>query len=243
MPLEKNYSSLARSAGCLCAPLLRLSLLFVLVASAPASAELAISQLVVELKPGALRAADVEIFNDSAERSFVSVEPREIIAPGTVNEQRFVSSDPEKLGLLVSPTRLILEPHQRRTLRLAAIGPQEDRERVYRVTVKPVTGEVTGSQSGLKLLVGYDLLVLARPSVAKPDIKVVRAGRNLTITNHGNTSVEIANGKQCDEKGSDCRGLASKRLYAGAQWYQTLPQATPGEYHLRSADSWSTLKF
>ncbi len=126
---------------------------------------------------------------------------------------------------------------------MAVIGYANERERVYRVTVKPVTGEVTSSENGLKLLVGYDLLVLVRPNVIKAGVNVARAGRNLTLTNNGNSSVELADGKQCDENGKNCQALPSKRLYAGAAWEQPLPQSTAGQYRVRSADGWSTVKF
>lgn len=211
--------------------------------SAPVSAELAISQLIIEFGAGSLRAKDIEIFNDSPDRSFVSVEPREIIEPGTPNEHPFTSRDPEKLGILASPARLVLEPHQRRTLRIAVIGPQSENERVYRVTVKPVTGDVAGDESGLKLLVGYDLLVLVRPSVKKTDIRVMRAGHSLMLINHGNSSVELSDGKQCDENGKNCQSLPGKRLYAGASWEQSLPRLTEGEYRARSVNGWSVVKF
>lgn len=210
---------------------------------APASAELAVSQLIVELKPGASRAADIEIYNDSAERSFVSIEPREIIDAGLEKEKPRLSPDPEKLGLLVSPTRLAMEPHQRRRLRIAAIGSVPPQERIYRVTVKPVVGEVTGPNSGLKLLVGYDLLVLVRPPANKPNVTIGRAGNLLTIVNRGDASVEFAEGKQCDGTGNNCQPLPSKRLYSGVSWQQTLPLHLGGEYRLRSGEGWSTVKF
>lgn len=209
----------------------------------PAAAELVVSQLVVEFKPGASRTSDIEITNNSTERSYVVVEPREIVNPSSPSERPVTTPDPGKLGLLVSPARFILEPQQRRTLRIAAIGPAAERERVYRVTVKPVTGEVTGSESGLKLLVGYDLLVLVRPAAIRTDIKVERSGLGLTLTNGGNASVEITEGKQCDDKGANCQTLPGKRLYAGASWTQTLPRPTGGQYRVRTADGWSSVKF
>lgn len=217
--------------------------LLALAPLAPASAELAVSQLIVELKPGASRAADIEIYNDSDERSFVSVEPREILEPGRDNERPLMSPDPERLGLLVSPRRLVIEPHQRRRLRIAAIGPVPTQERVYRVTVKPVSGEVSGSESGLKLLVGYDLLVLARPPISRDDVAVSRTGGVLTVSNRGDASVELAEGRQCDDQGKNCQSLPGKRLYAGATWTRSLPLSNSGEYRMRSVDGWSTLKF
>lgn len=213
-----------------------------LLASQPAAAELVVSQLIVEFRPEGPRTADIEIFNDSDERSYAVVEPRELINPGTPGEERIMTPDPAKLGLLASPARLILEPQQRRTLRIAAIGAPADRERVYRVTVKPVTGEVSG-ETGLKLLVGYDLLVLVRPPNIRQGIEARRSQSRLTITNNGNASVELAEGKQCGSGGQTCHSLPAKRLYAGASWSQELPAAGGGEYKVRSAQGWSTLKF
>lgn len=217
--------------------------LMALIPVSSASAELVVSQLIVELKPAKSRAADIEIYNDSDERAYVSIEPREIVDPGLEQERPMLSPDPEKLGLLVSPRRLVIEPDQRRRLRVAAIGLVPSRERVYRVTVKPVAGNVTGAESGLKLLVGYDLLVLVRPSAPNPDVDVRRQGQSLTIVNRGNTSVEFADGKQCDSDRKSCLQLPSKRLYAGATWRQDLPRATGGEYRMRSGDDWLPIKF
>lgn len=214
-----------------------------LLAAAPADAELVVGQLIVEFKPGESRTADIEIFNNGDERSYAVVEPRELLNPGTPREDRVAAPDPAKLGLLASPARFILEPRQRRTLRLAAIGGVAQHERVYRVTVKPVTGEVEGSESGLKLLVGYDLLVLVRPHMIRNAIRSERSGTELTLTNDGNASVELAEGKQCDPSGKDCQALPAKRLYAGASWKQVLPRPAGGEYRVRSAEGWSTLKF
>jgi len=219
-----------------------ISLLSLLLAS-PAAAELLVSQLIVEFKPGMPRAADVEIFNNGDQRSYAVVEPREILNPGTADEKRVATPDPVKLGLLASPARFILEPQQRRTLRLAVVGAPAEHERVYRVTVKPVTGDVSGTDSGLKLLVGYDLLVLVRPPASRPSIRAERRGTQVTLTNNGNASVELAEGKECDASGKDCHSLPSKRLYAGASWRQELPSSSNGEYRVRSADGWSSLKF
>lgn len=208
----------------------------------PASAELTVSQLIVEFVPSATT-TDIEIANNSSERSYISVEPREILSPGLANERPFVSPDPAALGLIASPARMVLEPRQSRTIRLAAISSELLRERVYRVTVKPVVGDVTSDESGLKLLVGYDLLVLVRP--AKPVVALVakRDQNGLTLTNNGNASVELSDGKQCDKSGAPCQPLPSKRLYAGASWTQAFSAGAVGEYRVRSADGWSALKF
>lgn len=233
---------MARRATRISGLALGMSLISLLTAPS-ARAELVVSQLIVEFRPDGPRTADIEIFNNGDERSYAVVEPRELVNAGTPGEERVTSPDPAKLGLLVSPARFILEPQQRRTLRIAAISPARERERVYRVTVKPVTGDVSGSESGLKLLVGYDLLVLVRPPVVHNSIQSARSGSQLTLTNNGNASVELADGKQCDVGGKKCNSLPAKRLYPGASWKQELPAPQAGEYKVRSADGWSTLKF
>src|SRR3954451_21602469 len=91
--------------------------------AAPAHSELVLSELVVELQPGKQVRDDVEVWNNSPERSFVAVEPREILDPSLPTEAVHKDPDPEKLGLLVSPARMILEPGQRKMLRIATISP------------------------------------------------------------------------------------------------------------------------
>src|SRR5689334_15373821 len=82
-----------------------------------ARADLVLSELIVELQPGKLMRDDVEVWNNSPERSYVSVEPREIINPSLSSQSARQDPDPEKLGLLVEPARMILEPGQRRLVR------------------------------------------------------------------------------------------------------------------------------
>ncbi len=156
------------------------------------------------------------MWNNGDDRTFVSVEPREVIAPGTASESRNDNPDPEKLGLLVSPARLILEPGERRLVRIAAIAPPSDYERVYRVTVKPVVGELTSEHSGLKVLVGYDVLVLVRPHRLNAHVSGSRSGDLLTLHNDGNVSVELLGGQRCDRASKVCKSLPGTRLYAGA---------------------------
>lgn len=183
-----------------------------------AQAGIVLSQLVVELQPGQQTREDIEVWNDSDERAYVAVEPREIVGAGTPGQTTRHDVNPETLGLLVSPARMILEPGQRKLVRVAAVGKPVERERVYRVTVKPVSGEIQSEQSGLKLLVGYDALVLVRP--ARDDVRVTgsRIGDTLTLRNDGNVSVELIDGQHCDGERRICTPLPGKRLYAGAEW-------------------------
>jgi len=59
--------------------------LLALLAAAPAAADIAVSQLVVEFRPGTPKAADIEIANSGEEPSYVVVEPREVVHAGMPN--------------------------------------------------------------------------------------------------------------------------------------------------------------
>ena len=211
--------------------------------TSPAHAELVLSQLIVNLGVTSKERDDVEIWNNSDERAYVVAEPSEILAPGTATESRRAEPDPEKRGLLVSPARLILEPGQRKLVRVAAIGPRQDRERVYRITVKPVVGGISSAETGLKLLIGYDVLVLVKPATIHPSLTASRSGNSLTFRNGGNASLELANGKQCDSSGKSCVDLPSKRLYAGAEWTQQLKSNLPVEYSVITGGQSNRRKF
>lgn len=211
--------------------------------AAPASAELTLSQMVVELNLSTQKSANIEIHNDSAEPAYLLVEPSEVKQPGTPSEKRVPVVDPREGGLLVSPARAVLSAGERKSLRVSVIGGQGNAERVYRILVRPVAGEVTGSQSGLKVLVGYDVLVLVRPSEPTIAVKSERQGDMLTLTNTGNVSVELADGKLCRDAKLACTPLPSKRLYLGATWRQKLPATGSVEYRLHSAGGSKVAKF
>jgi P pilus assembly chaperone PapD len=214
--------------------MLGLTAVAALLPGAPARAELVLSELIVELQPGKHVRDDIEIWNNSPERSFVAIEPREIVNPSLPSQSVRQDPDPAKLGLLVSPARMILEPGQRKLIRIATLGGSADREHVYRVTVKPVLGEIQSDDSGLKIVVGYDVLVLVRPAQPVANVTASRAGKALSFSNSGNVSVEIIDGRQCDGPRGKCTPLPGKRLYPGASWTVDLPADASAEYVLKS---------
>jgi P pilus assembly chaperone PapD len=205
----------------------------VLAGAAPAHAELVLSELIVDLQPGKRSRGDIEVWNDSPDRSFITIEPREIVDPSLPSQNVRRDPDPEKLGLLVSPSRMILEPGQRKLMRLAALATPA-KEHVYRVTVKPVVGAIDASDTGLKLLIGYDVLVLVRPDQPLAILTGSRQGRELTFRNSGNVSVEIVDGRQCAGRNDQCSDLPGKRLYPGASWSVQLKSDGPANYTLKS---------
>ena len=213
------------------------------VLCSPSQARLGVSPVIVDFQPEQPQNADIELFNDGPERVYVVVEPSEIKGAGTPTEQRIQVRDPKLLGLLAVPSRLILEPGQRKFLRIVMLDEPASYDRIYRVTVKPVTGEVEAPVTGVKILVGYDLLVIQRPKQPKADIKASRSGTALTLTNDGNTNAELFNGRACDAGTIHCNDLPGHRLYAGASW--TVPIIASGnvEYTVKTGETISTQKF
>lgn len=202
-------------------------------AAPPARAGIVLSQAVVDILPSGAIAQDIDIWNDGTEVSYVTIEPAEIVSPGHPGETRTPITDPGVGGLLVTPQRLILQPGEHKLIRIAAIVPRGATDRIYRVAVKPVAGPVSAPVTALKLLIGYDVLVIYRP--AQPTVKVVgeRNGNVLTLRNAGNSNVEVYEGKQCDPaRPTVCVTLPAKRLYAGQVWQQTLTMAGPVDYRI-----------
>lgn len=206
-----------------------LGALAALVLAPSAHAEMVLSQVIVDMKPGARPVQDIEVYNDGPEKLFVAVVPVRIKDPGLSSEARDSEPDPSALGLLVSPQRLVLEPNQRRVVRVAAIGERGPTDKVFRVAIKPVAGELSASATALKVLIGYDALVLVRPDTITGAVTAARQGRRMTFHNGSNTAQEIYDGKQC-RAGQPCMSLPAKRIYAGADWSIELPEDAPAEF-------------
>ncbi len=209
--------------------------LMALALGTQAQAGIVLSQVIVDLKPADPPTQDIEVWNSGTERSYVVAEPAEVIAPGQGDEHRVSNPDPSVSGLLVTPQRMILEPGQRRLLRVSAVLPRGDKDRVYRVVVKPVAGEVTATATALKLLIGYDVLVIYRPASPVGEVTAERSASTITFTNTGNTNVEMFEGKQCDAAGANCKDLPATRLYPGAKLQAPISGPAPVRYRIDTA--------
>jgi P pilus assembly chaperone PapD len=201
---------------------------------APVHAEMALSKVVVDFTSARPARDDIEITNSADEILYVSIEPAEILNPGRPEERRVANPNPRELGLLISPNRLVLAPGERKVVRVSLLERPADRDRIYRVTIKPVIGEIVARQSALKLVVGYDVLVIARPENARPLLEVSRRGNAVEFRNVGNTNALLFNGRQCDEEETDCAELPSKRVYAGNTWQFQLPATGQARFMIES---------
>jgi P pilus assembly chaperone PapD len=203
-----------------------------LSAPADAWAGLSVAPVIVDLPPSEPPRADVELYNDGAETLYVVVEPSRIENPGDASEKRVNLTDPQALGLLATPNRLVLEAGQRKFVRIALLQPPGDTDRIYRVTVKPVTGDVRAGETGLKILIGYDLLVIQRPARPNAVLAASRSGDALTLKNTGDTNAELFQGQQCDAQ-KHCATLPGHRLYAGTSWTVPIQAGLPVDYSVK----------
>lgn len=199
----------------------------------PAQAAIALSKVIVELTPDAPPRDDIEVTNTGEERQYIVAEPAIIEAAGTPQEKRIESSDPTVTGLLVTPQKLVLEPRESKLVRVALVAPRGDQERVFRLTIKPVAGSVEAEQTSLKVFVGYDVLVIARPATSAGEVTAQRGPGTITFHNGSNASVELSDGRQCDAAQKNCASLPGWRLYAGADWTVPITRDTPVKYRIQ----------
>lgn len=198
----------------------RLRLLLPLCLATPAAAGISITPAVVIIDA---RSGDntIIVTNDGNELAFVTARVRSVDAPGEKDERLRFEANPATAGLLATPNRLVLEPGERRAIRLLTLNPASDADRVWRVHIAPSIGKLKEGQSGVAFEIAYDALIIQRAAGAKPAISGQRSGNQLSLTNAGNSFAMIGAVEQC--RGGACTKLQGRRLYAGKTWIADLP--------------------
>ncbi len=210
-------------------------LLAALVLASHAHASLGIDRSILLFESGKAPRQDVIASNSGTTNLFLEVEVLEVTDPGTDQEQRTVVRDPESIGFVAAPRRLMVPPGGRRPVRLMNLIGHGDVERVYRVNIKPVMPPAESSGMGVRLIVAYQVLVFVAPKKSVVSLQSQRDGNKLTLTNDGNVNVLLGNGEQCLMVNSrDCDPVQGKRLYPGNQIVIELPHAAPVEFDVEA---------
>lgn len=200
------------------------------------SANMVLSEAIIHFEPGKPLRKDIEVENPSSENLYIEITPTVVEQPGTESEKRVSITDPRESGLLVTPNKLVIPPGGRKLVRLVSLLPLGEKERVYRVTFKPVVGDLEAEQIGVKILVGYEVLVLMQPATPEPNLIATHTGTSLAFENKGNTNVLLREGKQCPDGAAkdseDCKRLNGKRLYPGNSWSIDLPFNKAVDYQM-----------
>ena len=197
-----------------------------------AHAQLAVDRLWVDLDAAREPRADVLVRNDSTDRYYINVQVFEIENPGEAEERRVTNSDPEVVGLLVTPNRMIMDPGSQRSIRLVTLNPELTKDRVYRVLISPSVGDLQteaapegGRGVAVKILTAFEVLVIARPTGARAQVVAERLPGEVVIRNDGATNTLLYDGFVCDkgERDTDkCTGIPINRLYAGETMHVAL---------------------
>ena len=169
---------------------------------------MAIDRLWVDLDSNKVARSDLVIRNEGKDRYYVTVTPSEVVDPGGPNENRVEIANPEKLGLLVTPSRIIIDPGQMRAIRIVSLNAGLTKDRVYRVNITPQIGDLSASSTGgedhgvaIKMLTAFDALVTVRPADATEQLTATRQGGALVLANAGNSNILLLDGKICPAKG------------------------------------------
>ncbi|MDW3094785.1 MAG: hypothetical protein R8G33_03845 [Gammaproteobacteria bacterium] len=202
-----------------------------------AQADMVLNKSIVYFEPSEPNKQDIEIENVGSNPLYIKVEPKIVKYPGTDQQIREPYNDPTKSGLLVSPNKLVIPPGGRKLVRFVNLIPNPTKERVYRVSVSPVVGDLVDGQSGVKIVIGYEVLVLVHAVNGEHELVHKRSAKSFEIENKGNKNVLLREGIQCpnEEKNeNDCDHIPGKRLYPGNTWKVDLPNDMPVKFFLNS---------
>ncbi|PJE78643.1 hypothetical protein CI610_02413 [invertebrate metagenome] len=203
-----------------------LVLLFSVLVSSNASAALSLDRMIVYFDADKQPRQDIVVSNPDKETLYLQTEVYEVHNPGSKNEERIKISDPSKLKLLTTPNKAIIPANGRKTVRLVSLEKPTNEELVYRVTFKPVVGDLEASQTAIKLLIAYQALVFIRPDNPKYQVTAKQDKTRLVFHNDGNINAVLRNGQYCTtQKNDSCKPLnKTTRLYAGQNWSIDIPE-------------------
>ena len=204
-----------------------LAVLLVTLLSAPVvGANMLLDRMIVYFEPDNQPRQDIRVTNVSEDNLFLQTEIYKVLNPGAENEERIRVTNPDEMKLLATPQKSVVAPRGRRTVRLVNLETPKDIEEVYRITFRPVTGDVEANQNAIQLLIAYQALIFVRPEKPVYEVIAKRDGDKVTFTNKGNSNVILRNGEQCAnaENVDECVEItAGGRIYAGQSLTLDLP--------------------
>ncbi|MEB5932395.1 molecular chaperone [Pseudomonas mosselii] len=156
------------------------------------------------------------VFNAGDSTAFVRINIFEMVfsADGKTTEVPLHTDGPGaalRNGLIASPARLIVPASGMQATRLVYMGDR-DRERYYRVRFVPVVPEKedqfavsdqeretykTAMSAGVNVLTGYGTVFFVRPKDTRFATKIQDGDAEYRVDNTGNTTIELADFKDC----------------------------------------------
>ncbi len=168
-------------------------------------ADIALSEVILDFNESSELRKDIWVTNHGNSKSFVEISPYLILNPGEDPVQKEPVSDPRKSEIVVTPNKMILEPGQKKAIRVLLKKFSRKEEKIYRINVVPKVGNVKLKgrakegeiRTGVKVIVGYDVLTILRPDNPKKDYSLNISGKNLEVRNKGNVSILVDEVHQC----------------------------------------------
>ncbi len=189
-------------------------------------ASMTVTPMIIHFVPGEPPRQDITVTNPDTETLYLETEISRVENPGTSEEKKVLIANPDQVKLLVTPQKSVISAGQLKNIRLISLETPE-KEQIYRVTFKPVIGNVRAKQHGVKILIAYEALVFVHPKKPTWQISASLDGNELTFANSGNTNVTIRNVRFCSgSKESDCQNLDvhNRRVYGDQNSSSDIPK-------------------
>ena len=161
-------------------------------------AGITVDRTIIDFPAGQPPRQDVVISNQSDDTAYVSVEVLEVLDPGTDKEIRQAVDNLKSINFVASPSKVVIPAKGKKQVRLVNLKPS-DSEQVYRINFTPVEAPLANQEGmGVRILIAYQVLALIQPDKPEENLQFERNGKQLTITNKGNSYALVSDFLQCD---------------------------------------------
>lgn len=184
----------------------------------PVWAAMSLDKIILYLEDKPNSREDIVVTNPDNETLYLQTEIYRVDNPGQPDEKRVRVVDPKDFKLLVSPSKAVIPAGEQKRFRLMSLDQGLDREKVYRVTFKPVVGDIKSDRTALKILVAYQALIFVQPQSAQYKLSLEKsAGNKLAIANNGNVNVEVSDIHYCTAPTQCAPVEQAGRIYSDAK--------------------------
>ncbi|WP_281647810.1 fimbria/pilus periplasmic chaperone [Parendozoicomonas sp. Alg238-R29] len=194
--------------------------------SCSTKATMSVNRMVVYFEAGQLPRQDIQITNPDNETLYLETEVFKVINPGATDETLKKITETDQIKLLATPQKAVIPANTYKSIRLISLETPPNLEQVYRVTFRPVLGDMKATRSAIKVLVAYQALVFIRPAKTRKEVTPAREKNTVVFKNTGNINVVLRNTHFCKRnENRDCSPLKqSGRIYPGQAFHLTLPE-------------------
>lgn len=184
----------------------------------PVWAAMSLDKIILYLEDKPNSREDIVVTNPDNETLYLQTEIYRVDNPGQPDEKRVRVIDPKDFKLLVSPSKAVIPAGEQKRFRLMSLEQGLDKEKVYRVTFKPVVGDIKTDRTALKILVAYQALIFIQPDSGQYKLSLEHsAGDKLAIANSGNVNVEVSDIQYCKSPTQCAPVEQAGRIYSGAK--------------------------